>query len=104
MGARSYIVRGLGDPASYESCSHGVGRRMSRGQARRELTEESLVEAMAGRAWNRSDVQALLDEHPLTYKDIDQVMEAQSGLCEPVHTLRQVVNYKGADAPRRKGR
>ncbi len=76
------------------SSSHGAGRRMSRGQAKRQLTEESLVEAMKGKAWNR-DAKGLLDEHPLAYKDIDQVMEAQKDLVEIVHTLRQVANYKG---------
>ena len=94
MGTRSYIVSGLGDAESYTSSSHGAGRRMSRTQARRELTEESLVEAMRGKAWNR-DAKGLLDEHPLAYKDIDQVMEAQKDLVKIVHTLRQVANYKG---------
>ena len=94
MGTRSYIVRGLGEAKSYMSSSHGAGRRMSRGQAKRELTEESLVEAMKGKAWNQ-DAKGLLDEHPLAYKDIDQVMEAQKDLVEVVHTLRQVANYKG---------
>ena len=94
MGTRSYIVSGLGDAESYTSSSHGAGRRMSRTQARRELTEESLVEAMRGKAWNR-DAKGLLDEHPLAYKDIDQVMDAQKDLVEIVHTLRQVANYKG---------
>ena len=94
MGTRSYIVRGLGESESYMSSSHGAGRRMSRGRARRELTEESLVEAMKDKAWNQ-DAKALLDEHPSAYKDIDQVMEAQKDLVEIVHTLRQVANYKG---------
>lgn len=94
MGTRSYIVRGLGDSESYTSSSHGAGRRMSRGQAKRQLTEESLVEAMKGKAWNR-DAKGLLDEHPLAYKDIDQVMADQKDLVEIVHTLQQVANYKG---------
>ena len=94
MGTRSYIVRGLGNSESYMSSSHGAGRRMSRRQAKRELTEESLVEAMQGKAWN-GDAKGLLDEHPAAYKDIDQVMEAQKDLVEIVHTLRQVANYKG---------
>ena len=94
MGTRSYIVRGLGESESYMSSSHGAGRRMSRGRARRELTEESLVEAMKDKAWNQ-DAKALLDEHHSAYKDIDQVMEAQKDLVEIVHTLRQVANYKG---------
>ena len=96
MGTSSYIVRGLGNPASYESCSHGAGRRMSRGQARRELTPESLAEAMGDRAWNADRAEALVDEHPSSYKDIDQVMADQSDLVQVVHTLHQVLNYKGA--------
>ena len=84
MGTRSYIVRGLGESESYMSSSHGAGRRMSRGRARRELTEESLVEAMKDKAWNQN-AKALLDEHPQAYKDIDQVMEAKA--CE--ETIRK---------------
>ena len=95
MGTSSYIVRGKGNPASYESCSHGAGRRMSRGQARRTLTEESLREAMHGRAWNDRDAKTLLDEHPESYKDIDRVMADQADLVEVEHTLRQILNYKG---------
>ena len=94
MGTRSYIVRGLGNPDSYCSCSHGAGRRMSRGQAKRELTTESLTQAMAGKAWNQT-ADALLDEHPAAYKDIDAVMEAQKDLVAVEHALRQVLNYKG---------
>ena len=95
MGVKSYIVRGRGNPASYESCSHGAGRRLSRTAARRTLTVESLNEAMAGKAWNE-DAATLLDEHPSAYKDIDQVMADQSDLVEVLHTLTQVLNYKGA--------
>ncbi len=95
MGTASYIVRGKGNPASYNSCSHGAGRRMSRGQARRSLTVESLSEQMTGRTWNATKAKALLDEHPAAYKDIDQVMSDQIDLVDVEHTLRQVLNYKG---------
>jgi len=94
MGAASYIVEGLGNEESYCSSSHGAGRRMSRRQAKRDLTTESLEEAMAGKAWNQ-DAQGLLDEHPSAYKSIDVVMEAQKDLVRPIHTLHQVLNYKG---------
>lgn len=94
MATGSYIVSGLGNPASYSSASHGAGRRMSRGQARRTLTQESLVEAMSGKAWNE-DAKGLLDEHPAAYKPIEQVMDDQRDLVKVVHILRQVVNYKG---------
>ncbi|GES11227.1 RtcB family protein [Acrocarpospora macrocephala] len=95
MGTQSYIVRGLGNPESYNSCSHGAGRRMSRGQARRELTARSLKEAMHGRTWNASRAAALVDEHPKAYKSIDRVMADQRDLVEIRHTLHQVFNYKG---------
>jgi RNA-splicing ligase RtcB len=95
MGTRSYIVEGLGSAASYESCSHGAGRRMSRTAANRTLSVDSLRTAMEGRAWNSQDATALVDEHPLAYKDIDQVMDDQRDLVRPLHTLSQVLNYKG---------
>ncbi|MEW9531099.1 RtcB family protein [Microbispora sp. NPDC049125] len=95
MGTRSYIVRGLGNPLSYNSCSHGAGRRMSRGRAKRELSAESLTEAMRGRTWNADRAAALVDEHPEAYKPIDRVMADQKDLVEVRHTLRQVFNYKG---------
>ena len=95
MGTRSYIVKGLGNTASYHSCSHGAGRRLSRGQAKRTLTIDSLKEAMAGKAWLDGNATALLDEHPAAYKDIDQVMADQRDLVEIQHTLSQVFNYKG---------
>ncbi|GAA0444276.1 RNA-splicing ligase RtcB [Acrocarpospora corrugata] len=95
MGTQSYIVRGRGNPESYNSCSHGAGRRMSRGQARRELTARSLREAMRGRTWNASRAAALVDEHPKAYKSIDKVMADQRDLVEIRHTLHQVFNYKG---------
>ncbi|MBV9097337.1 MAG: RtcB family protein [Frankiaceae bacterium] len=95
MGTRSYVVTGKGNPASYNSCSHGAGRRLSRGQARKTLSVESLAAAMGDRTWNADKARVLLDEHPEAYKDIDQVMADQSDLVEVQHTLRQVFNYKG---------
>jgi tRNA-splicing ligase RtcB len=68
---------------------------MSRSQARRTLTPESLTEAMGGRTWNADRASALLDEHPEAYKDIDRVMADQPDLVEIEHSLRQVFNYKG---------
>jgi RNA-splicing ligase RtcB len=95
MGTQSYIVRGRGNAASYNSCSHGAGRRMSRGRAKRELTATSLTEAMRGRTWNAGRAAALVDEHPEAYKPIDRVMDDQKDLVEIRHTLHQVFNYKG---------
>jgi tRNA-splicing ligase RtcB len=94
MGAASYIVSGLGNPASYCSCSHGAGRRMSRGQARRELDRATLEQTMTGKAWNH-DAETLIDEDPRAYKDIDEVMEAQRDLVTIDHRLHQILNYKG---------
>ncbi len=95
MGTATFVVRGRGNAASWHSCSHGAGRRMSRGQARRELDTASLEEAMTGRTWQRAQARDLLDEHPAAYKDVREVMAAQSDLVEVVHELHQVLNYKG---------
>ena len=93
MGVKSYIVRGLGNPESFESCSHGAGRRMSRGQAKRTFTVEQHEAATAG-VECRKDA-GVLDETPGAYKDIEAVMRAQADLVEIVHTLKQVVCVKG---------
>jgi tRNA-splicing ligase RtcB (3'-phosphate/5'-hydroxy nucleic acid ligase) len=93
MGARSYIVRGLGNPDSFMSCSHGAGRRMSRTEARRRFTVEDHKAATAGIECRKdADV---IDETPAAYKPIDAVMAAQKDLVEIVHTLHQVVCVKG---------
>lgn len=93
MGARSYIVRGLGNPESFESCSHGAGRVMSRTQAKKQFTVADQVKATAG-VECRKDA-AVIDEIPMAYKDIDAVMQAQADLVEVVHILKQVVCVKG---------
>jgi tRNA-splicing ligase RtcB len=93
MGARSYIVRGLGNPESFESCSHGAGRTMSRTEARKRFTVEQHLAATSG-VECRKDAD-VIDETPAAYKDIDAVMEAQRDLVEVVHTLKQVVCVKG---------
>jgi tRNA-splicing ligase RtcB len=93
MGARSYIVRGKGNAASYCSCSHGAGRRMSRSAARKAFTVADLAAQTQGVECRKDD--AVLDEIPGAYKDIDEVMENQRDLVEVVHTLRQVLCVKG---------
>jgi tRNA-splicing ligase RtcB len=93
MGARSYIVRGKGNPESFMSCSHGAGRAMSRGEAKRRFTVADHIEATAG-VECRKDAD-VIDETPMAYKSIDAVMEAQKDLVDVVHTLRQVVCVKG---------
>jgi RNA-splicing ligase RtcB len=95
MGTHSYIVAGKGNAASWRSCSHGAGRRHSRTKAKKLFTEADLAEQMAGKVWLSSRANALLDEIPAAYKDIDQVMADQADLVEVLHTLRQVLNYKG---------
>jgi len=95
MGAKTFIVRGLGNPLSYNSCAHGAGRRLSRRAARKQITLEELSRAMEGRVWLRASGERLIDEAPGAYKDIEQVMADQSDLVEIDHELRQVVNYKG---------
>ena len=93
MGARSYIVRGRGNPDSFMSCSHGAGRAMSRTEARRRFTAADHAAATAGIEC-RKDA-GVIDETPAAYKPIDAVMAAQSDLVEIVHTLHQVVCVKG---------
>jgi tRNA-splicing ligase RtcB len=93
MGARSYITRGLGNPLSYCSCSHGAGRRMSRSEAKRRFDRTDLAAATEGIACRKDD--GVVDEIPAAYKDIDAVMAAQRDLVEVAHTLRQVVCVKG---------
>jgi tRNA-splicing ligase RtcB len=95
MGTDTYIVRGKGSPDSYNSSSHGAGRRMSRGAARRQLDKAGLGEQMKGKTWLVGSATALIDEDPRAYKDIKQVMADQSDLTEVVHVLTQVLNYKG---------
>jgi len=102
MGQRSYVVRGLGNPASYQSCAHGAGRRMSRRQARKQLSVESFAEAMGAATWQHASAQALLDEHPSAYKPIDVVMRDQADLVEIEHELHGIANYKGVESQRRR--
>ncbi|HEX7005935.1 MAG TPA: RtcB family protein [Alphaproteobacteria bacterium] len=93
MGARSFIVRGKGNPHSFCSCSHGAGRQMSRNEARKRFTLDDHAAATAGVECRKD--RDVLDETPGAYKDIDAVMAAQSDLVEIVHTLKQVVCVKG---------
>jgi len=93
MGARSFIVRGKGNEASYCSCSHGAGRAMSRARARKLFTREDLRAQTAGVECRTDD--GVLDEIPSAYKDIGRVMQAQSDLVDIVATLKQVLCVKG---------
>jgi tRNA-splicing ligase RtcB len=93
MGAKSFIVRGLGEAESFCSCSHGAGRQMSRGKAMRAFTIDEL-KAQTDGVECRKD-KSVIDEIPGAYKDIDQVMANQTDLVEVVHTLKQVMCIKG---------
>jgi tRNA-splicing ligase RtcB len=95
MGTQSYVVAGKGSSESWLSCSHGAGRRHSRTQAKKLFSTDDLAEQMQGKVWLSKRAGALLDEIPSAYKDIDQVMADQQDLVEVLHTLRQVLNYKG---------
>jgi tRNA-splicing ligase RtcB len=93
MGTRSYIVRGLGNKESFNSCSHGAGRRMSRGKARKSFTREDLIAQTSG-VECRKDAD-VIDEIPGAYKPIEEVMAFQSDLVEITHELKQVLCVKG---------
>ncbi|QNM95389.1 RtcB family protein [Chitinimonas koreensis] len=93
MGAKSFIVRGLGNPQSFCSCSHGAGRRMSRSEAKRRFDRFDLAAQTEGVECRKDG--GVVDEIPAAYKDIDTVMANQADLVEVVHTLKQVLCVKG---------
>ncbi|MCB1166473.1 MAG: RtcB family protein [Leptospiraceae bacterium] len=93
MGTRSFVVRGLGNPDSFHSASHGAGRKMSRNQARREFQIKDLIAQTSGVECRKDG--GVLDEIPGAYKDIDAVMANQKDLVEIVHSLKQVICVKG---------
>ena len=93
MGARSFIVRGRGNPDSFCSCSHGAGRRMSRTEAKKRITLAEHRAATEGVECRKD--KEVIDESPAAYKDIDAVMAAQQDLVEVIHTLKQVLCVKG---------
>jgi len=93
MGAKSFIVRGKGNPESFCSCSHGAGRRMSRTEAKRRFNRFDLAKQTEGVECRKDG--GVVDEIPAAYKDIDMVMANQSDLVDIVHTLKQVMCIKG---------
>ncbi|BCW20096.1 RNA-splicing ligase RtcB [Arthrobacter sp. NtRootA9] len=93
MGTASYVVEGLGNPASLNSSPHGAGREYSRNAARKAFTLEELKRAMTGIEFRASE--AFIDEIPAAYKPIDQVMQDARDLVTVRHKLRQLVNVKG---------
>ena len=93
MGAKSFIVRGKGNADSFESCSHGAGRVMSRGRAKKEISLDDHIKATEGVECRKDE--SVIDESPAAYKGIEDVMRSQEDLVEIVHTLKQVVCVKG---------
>lgn len=93
MGAKSFIVEGLGNPDSFNSCSHGAGRKMSRNKAKELFSLDDHIEATKGVECRKDE--EVIDETPMAYKSIDDVMEAQRDLVNVRHTLKQFVCVKG---------
>jgi tRNA-splicing ligase RtcB len=93
MGARSYVVRGLGNPMSFHSSAHGAGRRMSRTQAQKAFSAADLAAQTQGVICRKDE--GVVDEIPSAYKDIDAVMAHQRDLTETLHTLKQILCVKG---------
>lgn len=93
MGACSYIVEGLGNKHSFNSCSHGAGRILGRKQAKKLITMEEHIKALEGIECKKDE--SVLDESPAAYKNIEDVMAAQSDLVKIKHTLKQVICIKG---------
>ena len=101
MGARTYVVRGLGNPDSFCTCSHGAGRAMGRMEAKRRFTVADHIAATEGVECLKDE--SVLDETPAAYKSIDDVMRSQADLVEPVARLKQFVCVKGGE-DKNKGR
>ena len=95
MGTGSFIVKGLGNPESWSSCSHGAGRSKSRNKAVNEITQEDFEKSMNGIKCETD--QELRDEAPQAYKDLNIVMQNQNDLVEPINRLLPLINIKGFD-------
>jgi len=93
MGAKSFIIKGLGNAEAFNSCSHGAGRKMSRTKAKARFTRDDLEKQTAGVECRKD--KAVIDEIPGAYKDIEEVMRAQSDLVEVVAEIKQVICVKG---------
>ena len=93
MGAKSYIIRGKGNPEAFCSCAHGAGRSMSRTAAKKAFSVRDLEDQTRGIECRKD--KGVLDEIPGAYKNIDKVISLQGDLVEVVRTLRQIVNVKG---------
>lgn len=98
MGSNSYIVRGKAGPESWHSASHGAGRAMSRGKARKNIREEDFNQSMIG-TFTRADMRDV-DEAPGAYKDVQVVMDRSRDLVDILHVLRPVITVKGGGKAR----
>lgn len=94
MGVGSYIIKGRGNDLSWQSCSHGAGRLMSRSAAKKQLTMDAFQRSMEGIVYDK-DEPDLIDEAPMAYKNLDKVMDDQRSLVEVVHRLLPLINVKG---------
>lgn len=97
MGMASYIVRGLGNPESFHSCSHGAGRKMGRKKALATYSSQGVLQHLAERSvvLGTRDVREIADESPFVYKDIEDVMAQEADLAVPVLKLHTVAVVKG---------
>jgi len=93
MGDKSFIVKGKGETESFCSCSHGAGRRLSRSDAKKQFSVDDLIKATQGIECRKDE--KVIDEIPMAYKPIDDVMNNQTDLVDIIHTLKQVINIKG---------
>lgn len=96
QGTASYIVEGLGNPKSFNSCSHGAGRKLGRKQAQRTLN----IEEEVGRLDEKGILHSIrgegdLDEAPGAYKNIDEVIANQSDLVKVITRLTPIGVIKG---------
>lgn len=95
MGTNSYIVEGLGNPLSFNSAPHGAGRRMSRKKARERFSVSEVAAQMMSRGVECRMREAIIDEAPGAYKDIEETMQHAAELVRPLFKLRQIINVKG---------
>jgi tRNA-splicing ligase RtcB len=93
MGSPSYIVRGLGNELSFNSCSHGAGRKMGRKRAKESITSSDFEKSIQG-TFSKASM-SYVDEAPGAYKDVEKVIQRQLDLIEVVHTLKPIITVKG---------
>ncbi|MGE5415481.1 MAG: RtcB family protein [Acidobacteriota bacterium] len=97
MGRASYIVKGLGNPESFHSCSHGAGRKMGRKKALASYTEKEVLQELEKQSvvLGTHSTKEIADESPFVYKDIDDVIAQEADLAVPVLKLQTVAVVKG---------